>query len=778
MDSVDPQGDSVTISEMRQRLDEVRRTQHRPTVALVLSGGGAKGAAEVGAIKYLEEKGLPVDLVCGTSIGGLLGALYACGYDSDDMRELFRTQDWGLTLTDRIDRSYISYSDKLYKNRFLFSIPFHYEDSEFERRVHDQVRYSRPDGLVHVGHGDGGMDTQTGVNKLAASLPSGYAYGFNVNNLLTSLTVGYQDSISFAALPVPYMCVAADMVSCKAKNWGSGDLKTAMRSTMSIPGLFDPVRTGGMILVDGGTRNNFPADFAKAAGADYIVGVELGDIRPGYSQVNHIGNLVSQFIAMLGRDALDKNVLIPDVYAKPDLKGYNMLSFSPEAVDTMILRGYRAMEGKGEEIDAIVARTGRADPASGGAKRKATDISKTGVQIDRISFSGLSDGESRLMMRKTGLNAGQIVDKAIMDDAMSKLQATGAFNSVTYSLYGEQEPYALVFHCEKGPTHQAGLGLRMDTEEYVLILLNLGLNTHKLMGSKFDFTAKIGSTLRGGVKYSLDIPELPTLNFSAAAGLNGAYITSEPGMNGSIRYFYNRESVSLSNLKWSKAALEFGLEHCHYSVMEIFGREGLDLSLAGGSMGDHLYLTGNGVIYTMDDFYFPHKGSRLNVSYNLGITDWKGSGMSNIISADFRTVVNVTPFIALIPDIHIRNVFGRSGSSFTECNFLGGDIAGRYIDQQIPFVGFGNACIARDNILVANLDLRLNPVRNLYVSAKAGYVKDGDLISDIFDDATPTCWGLAIETAYNTIVGPLKASVKWSSMREELGLYLSAGFDF
>ena len=103
----------------------IRLTEHRPTVGLVLSGGGAKGAAQVGALKYIEELGIPVDLVCGTSIGGLLGGLYAIGYRSDDLRELFLGQDWDYILSDAVDQKYIPYSTKQYNTQYVITIPFH-----------------------------------------------------------------------------------------------------------------------------------------------------------------------------------------------------------------------------------------------------------------------------------------------------------------------------------------------------------------------------------------------------------------------------------------------------------------------------------------------------------------------------------------------------------------------------------------------------------------------------------------------------------------------------
>ena len=435
MDSADPSRDSVFIKQIRNKMNYIRSREHRPTVALLLSGGGAKGAAEVGVIRYLEEIGMPVDMVLGTSIGGLIGGLYSIGYRTEEFTELFTSQDWGVMLSDAIPQKYIPYTTKMYNAKYVVTIPFHNASEVLDEK---RTRNRETDRMIDE------------RQSLISSLPSGYADGFNVNNLLSSLTVGYQDSIAFKDLPTPFVCVATDVVSNKAKNWGSGSLKTAMRSTMSIPGLFAPVRTDGMILVDGGTRNNFPADIARAMGADYIIGVELSDLKPGYDQINNLGDIVNQFISMLGKDAFDKNVPIPDILIKPSIAEYNMLSFNRTAVDTMMARGYRAAVGKKDELLRLRDEVGKAKEKTG---RKAVNIAMTPVKVEEVRFTGVSGHEERLLSGLVGIMPGDSLDKAKIDDAMCKLQATGAFSSVKYSLLGNEEPYNLVFECTTSPTN-------------------------------------------------------------------------------------------------------------------------------------------------------------------------------------------------------------------------------------------------------------------------------------------------------------------------------------
>ena len=149
--SVDPEADAEAIARMRARMDEIRK--HRPTVALVLSGGGAKGAAHVGVIGYLEELGIPVDMVLGTSMGGLIGGLYSLGYSAGEMDLLVRNMDWNAALTDRLSREYVSYTDTKYKEKYILSIPFYYERDYYNMKLADEYRFDdrRRHEAFHIG---------------------------------------------------------------------------------------------------------------------------------------------------------------------------------------------------------------------------------------------------------------------------------------------------------------------------------------------------------------------------------------------------------------------------------------------------------------------------------------------------------------------------------------------------------------------------------------------------------------------------------------------------
>ena len=222
------------------------KVKARPKVGLVLSGGGAKGAAHVGVLKYLEDNGIPIDYIAGTSMGSVVGGMYALGYSTDEILDVLRSADWNRLISNEVDRRKISFTRKLENETLVFTIPFSLRQKE---------------------------DLQSRTFK--NSLPKGFVTGDNIINLFNSLAVGYADSLSFGELPIPFLCIATDMLSGEAAVLDKGEFTKALRASMAIPVLFDPVKMNQTLYTDGGLTCNFPAEQCKAMGADYVIGVSM-----------------------------------------------------------------------------------------------------------------------------------------------------------------------------------------------------------------------------------------------------------------------------------------------------------------------------------------------------------------------------------------------------------------------------------------------------------------------------------------------------------------------
>ncbi len=790
--------DSAGIAEIRARMDSIR--SRRPVIALVLSGGGAKGAAHIGAMKYLESIDMPVDMVLGTSMGGLVGGIYALGYSIEELESIVRNIDWELALSDRIPREFISYSEKKYKEKYLLSFPFYYRKEYYLEQKADELRYSdigmarqetseepeMPDQFENtdVQRHDGklvlGADAE-GASKivrdnLLGSLPSGYIYGQNVQNIFSALSVGYQDSLDFNDLPIPFACVATDLVSGKAKVWHSGKITTALRSTMSIPGIFAPVKVDGMVLVDGGMRDNYPTALARQMGADIVIGVDVSSGRKRYDQINNIGDIINAGIDMLGRSAYERNIRLADINIRPDLEEYNMMSFDSESIDRIIHQGYVAAFRNADKLLAVKKRAGADSTVL--HNRKALDINTDSVYVDEVEIRGVGEQEQEILMKKINIGPGDRVCRQDIENAVAAVFGTQAYDYVTYELEGSEQPFRLVINCKPGPIHHFGFGVRLDTEEVVSVLLNVSLNAHKLQGSIFDFTGKISTNPYFRFHYTYNSPKAPTLNATASVrwtGMNLLGYASSSRFN--LDYLNVRQEFYLSNINWSLFDIQCGLRNDYFNLRSLYSSGGIFGDYNPDQMqNDYISLFLNARADTFDDGYFPKTGFTAGVSYG-----WTFAGFPyrfnnfHAVQADVKGVINTGSVFSIIPSANVRFLLGnRVPLPYVNC--IGGSIPGRYIDQQMSFIGVNNLALARNILTTVRADFRFNVARSHYVTGIVNYMRDSN---DFSSYMTGTGYfGAGVEYAFDTVLGPLMADLHWSSLTRKVGFYIGFGYYF
>lgn len=770
---------SESAHAIRRHLAEIRK--ERPTVALVLSGGGAKGAAHVGALEYLETLEIPFDLVVGTSIGGLVGGLLSLGYPPEKLDSIMRNMDWAMALSDDVPREYISYAENKYREKYALSFPFYYSHKEYMAQLEQARQFSgaadRYDEL-HLGADNGISATDLVKNNLLGSLPAGMVFGQNVGNVFSSLSVGYQDNLRFSDLPIPFVCVATDMVTGTAKIWQEGKFNTALRSTMSIPGLFAPVRTDGMILVDGGMRDNYPTDLARQLGADIIIGIDISSAYYEYSDINNILDIVWTGIDMLGRDSYEENVFKTEVTIRPDIKGYGMLSFNKESIDTLIRRGWDAAVAQTENLLTVKKLIG---PGHHQVYQSspAVNIHERNVMIDGIEITGVEPRESRYLMEKIRKCLGFTVGKDDIEKAVATVFGTKAFDYVTYELLGQSEPYRLQINCKRGPIHHFGIGARFDSEELVSVLLNLGINVHNLQGSSLDIVGKVGTNPYASLHYYYKSEKGPTVNLSAKYRYVDRNQFSIGANRFKIVYHSMREELFLSNLNWKLYDLNFGLRDDYFKINSV---------MSDGVLGDYdmtrmhnHYVSAflRGRADTFDDGYFPTRGFSSGLDYS-----WTVTGLSSKIENfhalqyDVAGAFTVKDFLTIVPSMNLRLLFGNN-IPLPFVNLIGGNMPGRYLDQQIPFMGIGNAVSAPNVLGIARTDFRFRLARNNYLSAVVNYGVGTLRLSEIFYNEPIIVYsGYGLEYAYDTIVGPIRLDVHWSNVTRRLGAFFGIGFDF
>ena len=770
--------DAAAVRKIRYRMAQIRKS--RPTVALVLSGGGAKGAATVGVLKYLEQYDLPVDMVVGTSIGGLVGGMYALGYKADYLDSLFRNMDWGVALSDEVDKSYIPYSRIRYKEKYLLSFPFYYKQDDYKNFIRGDMPFAAGRSReLHLGAEEGEDISSLARGNLMGSLPSGFVFGQNVNQIITSRTVGYSDSTDFFKMPIPFACVATDMASGRAKIWHEGSLNLALRSTMSIPGLFAPVRTGGMVLVDGGMRNNFPVNIARQMGADIIIGIDLSDSAPGADEIQNLGDILMSTMNLFDDDAFNLNVRNVDVHIHPNLKGYNMLSFNRTAVDTMYARGYKAAQEMKPQLDAVRHRLGKARFRYNAPP--AVDLGQAPVIIEDIDIVGVTEKEAEYLRSKMYIKPGSIVDKKLIEQEIAAIFGKGSYDYVTYELRGKKEPYRLRILCKRGPMHQIGFGARIDSQDIVSLLLNVGLNTNAMQGHSLDLTARISLNPYLDVRYSYNAPKFSTFNVRATLQYSGS-TTFLAGQKDyvNLAMLQSAQELFFSNMHWSSFDVKVGLRNQLTTLYNIAtsSESGIDYTYRSSQVLNYPGFFADGRIETLDNGYFPTRGISAGIRGEL-TSDILFAGASSATLYGIVGMDGMFPFsfgrLSFIPQLNARLVFGNNPAA-PITNILGGDMRGRYLEQQIPFVGLNDMAIMRNHLLVGRLDARYKLFKNQYVSLMGNVAYDFSSFKTIGEGRLFT--GVGLGYAYDSIAGPLKAQVHWSSVTKRVGLYLSFGYNF
>ena len=755
--TVTPEADSLAQLPFKAHLDSIRA--HRPTVALVLSGGGAKGAAEVGALRYLESIGMPVDIVLGTSIGGLVGGLYSIGYRSQDLDSLMRNMDWTEALSDRIPSRFISYERKKHDAKYLLTVPFYKNGLQLS------------EGKTSI------------AKKIAASMPGGLVTGHNVNNLITSLTAGWQDKRSFSTLPIPFVCVATDMVTGKAKVWYDGDLATAMRTTMSIPFLFAPVRTDGMVLVDGGLRDNFPVDIARKLGADIVIGITLADKAKDYDNTNNMMDLMMQTMNLFAHQIYEKNVAMTDVLIYPDLDGFDMLSFHPKAVDVMINRGYEAAVGKADDLAKVLAPVlpGKAMPSEG---NNYVDLGQRKVQISEVRIVGIPQEDAESLIDDINLTEGPVGKKEI-EEEVARIFGSGAFESVSYRIIGHGEPYDLEINCTEGPVSRAAVGARFDNEELVSVLLNIGFNVNSVKGSSLELTGKIGTNpyVSAIYRYKTGLGiAVGAESFYRYVDRNNFYLGDE-NFEGTFHQF--RQDIFLSNFSRSFTDVKLGVRFEYFNFRSI--RSDL-LYRTGESSGSvqipgtkdtYLSAFAEAVLDRFDSEYYPSSGYRIRGKYSWHPFEKETSKYGfHRVFVDASAVLPLNNHVAIIPSFYGRY---NSGEVFPlpYFNFAGGMMPGRYFDQQMPFAGINGAFCLSDVTMIGRADLRFRLAANHYITATYNYEAGASSIKHMFGRNTPEgIHGAAIEYGWNTIAGPFRLSVQWNSALHKTGFFFALGKNF
>ena len=714
--------------------------EQRKKVGVVLSGGGAKGMAHIKALKVIEEAGIPIDYIAGTSMGAIVGGLYAIGYTPEQLDSMVRKQDWTFLLSDRIKRSAMSLTDRERSEKYTVSIPF------------------------------------TKTPKDAAT--GGIMKGQNLANLFSDLTVGYHDSIDFNKLPIPFACVAANVVNGEQIVFHDGILSTAMRASMAIPGVFTPVRQDSMVLVDGGIVNNYPADVVKAMGADIIIGVDVQNALKKADKLNSVPDILGQIVDITCQSNHEKNVDLTDTYIRVNVDGYSSASFTPAAIDTLMRRGEEAAKDQWSSLLALKKKIGIAEDYTPKQHGPYSSLSNARtVYVTDISFSGVEVDDKKWLMKKCKLEENSDISTQQIEQALYQLRGSQSYSSASYTLKETPEGYHLNFLLQEKYERRINLGIRFDSEEIASLLVNATADLKTHIPSRLALTGRLGKRYAARIDYTLEPMQQRNFNFSYMFQYNDINIYEEGDRAYNTTYKYHLAEFGFSDVWYKNFRFGLGLRFEYYKYKDFLFKkpEISDLKVES----EHFLSYFAQVQYnTYDKGRFPSKGSDFRAAYSLytdNTAQYNEHAPFSALNASWASVIPVTRRFAVIPSIYGRILIGRD-FPYPLQNAIGGEVPGFYIPQQLPFAGVTNLELMDNTVMIASIKFRQRMGAIHYLTLTGNY---GLTDSNFFDILKgKQLFGISAGYGMDSIFGPLEISLGYSNQTDKGSCFVNLGYYF
>ena len=425
-------------------------------VGLVLSGGGAKGYAHIGALRVIEESGVRVDYIGGTSMGAVVGGLYAAGYSADQLEQLLRSIDIMAVLQDAVEREDRTIYEKLYNEKYLLSIS---------------------------------------MEDFGIQLPTALSDGQRVHDVFANWTADVGHIRDFRELPIPFLSIATDIETGDPVVIESGMLAEAMRASAALPGVLSPYELDGRLLTDGGVSNNYPAEEVKAKGMDYVLGVSVESDPLKADEIVSVADLILQIAFFQANRRNLEQYEVTDLDIKPDLDGFTVLSFTD--IDTLINAGYEAALAMKPTLDSLAAMQ------SGTNVQRDTSAAPVPeyLTVGRVNISGNRDLSRRQIL---SFFDDQLPGRISWEDfrqGLADLHVTGRFANINYRwqyLDATSDAVDLELIFEETPSfgQQLRLGLHYDPLYRANLLLNFTLYDQLVDNSMLSLDLIAGNRLR------------------------------------------------------------------------------------------------------------------------------------------------------------------------------------------------------------------------------------------------------------------------------------------
>lgn len=708
----------------QQAVNDVDSLKERPTVALVLSGGGAKGFAEIGILEAIDDLDIPIDYIVGTSIGSIMGGLYAIGYSGKLIAEEVAKQDWTTVFTDEMTSRKIPVGIKDELSRYAFSFPI----------------------------------------KEGIKLPKGIVRGQRVMNILAKYTIGYHNATDFSKLPIPYSCVAVDLETGEAVVLEKGCLPQAMRASMAIPSVFTPQEIDDRVFIDGGIINNFPADVAKAKGYDYIIGVDVQSPLLGKEELSSATDIVNQLVGFAGKNRTDNNIKLTDIYIHPDISGFSTGSFSAQEVDSLIERGRKAAKDAYPQLLALKNKLGKRTKK----KKLEAPAFDAPLQFSHLKVSGLKRISKELFYKKIKLATKDTISVDKIETTIDDVSSILNLDMLNYRLHND----TLQFTAHERSNNRFNVGIHYDSDNDASVLLNATVNNFLLKNSRASVDAILGRNLQFTGRYTIKFGNIPYLNliFDTKKYNLTVYDKNDKIAEGDMNYV--KFDINTQMILWDSYSAGIGIRKEYIDVGNALSKETIVPKERSGWYTNHYAFIS---LNTLDNASYPKRGTRFDTEAKYVSNGDNQTG--SVIYANFKRATSLGRKFTTIWSLYGRAILDSELGIIYD-NYWGGINSTQYLDRHIPFVGTNWVQGNNSAMGVGRLDLRYELFNRNYLMLTGNYGRYSQDSDKFFSNSAKDLWGAGITYSYGSIIGPIAVTLMHSTQVKKPLLYVSIGYNF
>lgn len=712
--------------------------QKRVKVGLVLSGGGAKGFAHIGVLKVLEDAGVKIDFIGGTSMGAVVGGLYASGYNAAQLDSIFRETNFDELLSDYIPRASKNFYEKRNDDLYALSLPF---------------------------------------NDFKIGIPKALSKGLYNFNLLSRLTRNVRHIRDFNQLPTPFLCIGSNIETGEQVILDRGNLAQAMIASAAFPSLFSPVEIDGKLLVDGGVTNNYPIDEIKKLGADVIIGVDVqNDLLDRYS-LKDATKILVQITNLHSIEKMKANVKKTDIYIKPDIKNYGVVSFDKGR--EIIVKGEDATFSVYEKIELL------ADSSNKYAKPKLKLVSDS-LNIKSINCNDLDNFTRDYIIGKLRFKSGSKISYKQLEAGINNINSTQNFSAITYSLNPEMEGDNLNLTIKENPTKSyLKFGLHYDGLYKSGVLVNLSRKKTFFKNDVASFDVVLGDNFRYNFDYYIENGFNLSLGFKSSFNQFNKNIAKEiSGLNPddfgikaiNVDFSDVTNQVYFQSLFVRKFLLGGGVEFKFLKIKsETIANADpiIDRSTYGSVFG---YLKYD----SFDDKYFPKKGWYFSgdvQSYLFSSNYTNEFNPFSIAKADFGFATSIFDKVTMKFQTEAGFSIGKESVPFF--NFTLGGYGYNMINNFRHFYGYDFLSITANSYIKSSATIDYEFYRRNHINFSANFANLGDKLFETTNWVSiPKYSGYAFGYGLETVIGPIEIKYSWSPENSRSYTWISVGFLF